>query len=644
MSGRPGSRDSGGAGRWLARPSLRLMLATALLTALLVGGGTAAVRANTRSERDRIIHEIDVHADAAEASVAQFVSGQILLLETLAASPAIRSADPETINAVFDGLPALSRTFMAVAWIDLNGDVRARTPPRITERVNVADREHVRVVLATSRPYVSSALIPRNPAVAGPSLVIAVPVFDVSGRLNGMLGNTITLETLSAVLSPFAGDESDLMVVDRSGRVLVDTQGRGLNQDVSGAALLQRARAAPGGLDTNTHNVIGEPDHLVAWRSVPAAGWVVFVDRSTGAAFGRLERTYLAIVVGLLSVAAAAIAVSVVVGRRLDRHDAERTRAALALRGSRDQLNAVLDSVDAAITARDREGHYVFANPAAARLLGLSGPDQLALLPVETVPGTVELVDESGAAVPPEESPYARARRGERVPEMLLRWRMSPRGRARWIRTRSTPVLDAGGTPALVVSVTTDVTEEQRQAAAQRLLADAGVALSGDLDVNERLQALVRRIVPETADYCSVHLRDDTGAVRRAVAAHRDAERETGLAAHYPAALPEGGSGPLSTVLRTGQGVLVEETERLTGPSATSDTAYRAYLELLSPESVVAAPLVARGGAIGAIMLVMSGSGRRFSAADVPLAEELGRRAGMAVENSYLYTEARRAE
>ncbi len=631
-------------GGWPARPSVRLVATAAVLAVLLVGAGVTAAYANLRSERERITREALLHTHAAGASTEEFVLSQIRLMQALASTPALRSANPDTITTVLAGLPVLDATLNAVAWIDTAGDVRARTPPQTAERVNVADREHVQAVLATARPYVSSALIPRNPTVAGPSVVIAVPVFDDQGRINGLLGNTITLDALAGVLAPFADATSALVVVDRSGRVLVNNQTGERNQDVSGALLLQDARRAPSGVRAGARNVLGSSDRLVAWQAAPSAQWLVFLDRPTDAAFGPARRTFLAVLAGLLAVALAAVAVAVLVGRRLDRHDAERSRAAAALRSSRDQLDVVLQSVNAAITARDMDGRYLFANASAMQLLAVRSPEEISELPTTAFPAGLELFEVDGTPVPPEHSPFARARRGEQVPDRLLRWRVGPRGRDRWIRTRSTPIRDAQGRPVLVVSVTTDVTDEQRQEAAQQALAGAGVALAGDLDVVARLTALAGGLVPDVADYCAVHLQEPDGPVRRVAAAHRDPDRESRLLRLYPAMLPGGGKGPVTRALETGKGVLAGQSEALSGPEASADPAFRTYLDELAPESVIAAPLVARGRTLGVLTLVMTGSGRQFSTADVPLAEELGRRAGMAVDNARLYEDARSAE
>jgi signal transduction histidine kinase len=54
-------------------------------------------------------------------------------------------------------------------------------------------------------------------------------------------------------------------------------------------------------------------------------------------------------------------------------------------------------------------------------------------------------------------------------------------------------------------------------------------------------------------------------------------------------------------------------------------------------------PLTARGRTLGAITFASAESGRRYGAEDLALAEELGRRAGLAVDNARLYREAEHA-
>ena len=53
----------------------------------------------------------------------------------------------------------------------------------------------------------------------------------------------------------------------------------------------------------------------------------------------------------------------------------------------------------------------------------------------------------------------------------------------------------------------------------------------------------------------------------------------------------------------------------------------------------MALPMIARGHVVGAITFAWAESGRRYTDADLPLAEEIARRAGLAVDNARLHRE-----
>ena len=66
-------------------------------------------------------------------------------------------------------------------------------------------------------------------------------------------------------------------------------------------------------------------------------------------------------------------------------------------------------------------------------------------------------------------------------------------------------------------------------------------------------------------------------------------------------------------------------------------------LEELGVVSIMTVPLLARGRALGVLTFVAAESGRRYSASDLALAEEIGRRAAIAIDNAHLYQQAQRA-
>jgi signal transduction histidine kinase/DNA-binding NarL/FixJ family response regulator len=172
-------------------------------------------------------------------------------------------------------------------------------------------------------------------------------------------------------------------------------------------------------------------------------------------------------------------------------------------------------------------------------------------------------------------------------------------------------------------------------------LAELSHALSASLEEHETLSVLARRIVQELADYCFIDVFDETGEIRRAVALHRRPELQDVLdemQRRYPSQLRA--RMGMGQVLRTGQSALIPEvTPELLRSGAQDDEHYRLGLRL-SPGSAILVPMMSRGRVLGAICLAVSwdgGNGRRYGPADLALAEEIGSRAALALDNARLY-------
>ena len=213
-----------------------------------------------------------------------------------------------------------------------------------------------------------------------------------------------------------------------------------------------------------------------------------------------------------------------------------------------------------------------------------------------------------------------------------------------------TPVLGVDGQVLGVGTAVVDVTEERRALQAERdavrrarFLAEAGALLDASMDAAETLDKLASLAVPEFADWCVVHLLDEDGDLETVAVAHSDPEKVRWaheLQARYaPRVDPDQGLG---RVIQTGQPEVVHNvTSDLIAATAIDDEHHEILRELGIAAAVIA-PLTAGGRTLGAISFVAAESGRRYSDDDVQLLVELGRRAGVAVENAMLYTERSR--
>jgi signal transduction histidine kinase len=193
--------------------------------------------------------------------------------------------------------------------------------------------------------------------------------------------------------------------------------------------------------------------------------------------------------------------------------------------------------------------------------------------------------------------------------------------------------------------------EREARAAAEQaerraaFLAEVGMVLDDALDYETAFEKLVRLTIPRLADYCLIDEMEADGGTRRIARAHVDPEKQKVLwdrVRHPPEADPE--HHPIMRVIGRGQSVLVGECTDAVIDTIAHDAAHRVILtEVLRLHSFMIVPLVARGRVLGLITLAFSDSGRRYGPAELALAEEMARRAALAIDNARLYGQAQQA-
>jgi PAS domain S-box-containing protein len=223
-------------------------------------------------------------------------------------------------------------------------------------------------------------------------------------------------------------------------------------------------------------------------------------------------------------------------------------------------------------------------------------------------------------------------------------------GQVRHCSVSYAPVYGADGDLLGVSAAVADITERRALLDAERearvradFLARAGSLLDDSLDYQATLAAVTEIAVPEIADWCGVSILDVQGVLQQVAAAHIDpVQRELGeeLNRRYPPD-PSSDSGS-AHVARTGETQVVRELTDEMLVAGIPDPEQLALVRRLGLRSVIIAALRARGRTLGTLTLANAQSGRLFDAADVQLAEELARRAGVAIDNARLYTERTR--
>jgi PAS domain S-box-containing protein len=185
-------------------------------------------------------------------------------------------------------------------------------------------------------------------------------------------------------------------------------------------------------------------------------------------------------------------------------------------------------------------------------------------------------------------------------------------------------------------------TREHVERAHERMafLADASLMLGTSLDSRKTLAKVAGLVVPRLADWCSIDMLEADGSIRSEAVHHAEPDK-VALAREYQRRHPSRAGDP------NGVALAIESREPQLYPEITeamllegvADPEQRRMLGELGIRSAMIVPLEARGRALGAITFASAESGRTFGPEDLELAQELARRAAMAIDNARLYEE-----
>lgn len=298
-------------------------------------------------------------------------------------------------------------------------------------------------------------------------------------------------------------------------------------------------------------------------------------------------------------------------------------------------LATLLDGSREAMVVYNRAFRFLYVNAEAERLMGarrenLLGQSLWELFPQQAAPFRDSLT---------------RAME-ERIP---LTFEMEHAPTGRWTEGRCLPVEESDSDAALAVFFR-DVTD-QHEAETTRLrmafLAEASAIISSSLDLQATLESMAHIVVPRLCDWCAVQMPEATGEfIRQVAVAHVDPAKvqwARDLNQRYPTRAddPQG----VAQVLRTGQAVFMPDIPEEVLAAGAKDEEHLRIILGLGFRSAIAVPLIARDRTLGVLLMVTTDeSGRRLDENDLTFAEELARRAAVAVDNARLFRQARQDE
>jgi PAS domain S-box-containing protein len=314
-----------------------------------------------------------------------------------------------------------------------------------------------------------------------------------------------------------------------------------------------------------------------------------------------------------------------------------RIRAEVSAASQRERLRITLSSIGDAVIATDANRRVDFMNRVAESLTGWQQSEALG----KDVQEVFHIVNEQTRQ--PVQNPVSRVIQEGAViglaNDTLL---ISRDGVERPIDDSGAPIRDETGKLLGTVLTFRDIAERKHAERVERFLNNATVTLATSLDYETTLATVARLAVPTIADWCTVHIVEPDGSVQRLALAHADPAKiawANDLQRRYPPD-PEAKQGVFHVIHTAEPEFYPEITDEMLVATAR-DSEQLQLMRDIGFTSAMIAPLVARGRVLGAIQFVTTESRNRYTDADFALAQNLARRAAVAVDNARLYRQAR---
>jgi len=213
----------------------------------------------------------------------------------------------------------------------------------------------------------------------------------------------------------------------------------------------------------------------------------------------------------------------------------------------------------------------------------------------------------------------------------------------RWFVVRAVAVRDENGAVLRWYGTNTDVDDQYRAAQRRTMLDRLGVAFTESLDYERTARTVVSAMCEDFADFAFVDVVEDGRLQRIAVESGRLGSEAGRFRPFAPP--PEADRHPINLVLRTGRTQIVPECDDAWLRATTWSDEHYAFVRALPMASIAYVPMIAAGERIGVLTFGAAiGTGRSFTRADLDEAEEIARRAAVALANARLYRDLAQSE
>ncbi|MCC5613888.1 PAS domain S-box protein [Nostoc sp. CHAB 5836] len=307
----------------------------------------------------------------------------------------------------------------------------------------------------------------------------------------------------------------------------------------------------------------------------------------------------------------------------------------VALRESEERFRAMFNQAAVGITLVALDGKFLQINPAVCEITGYSHEELIQMNFQEIAhPDDLEVDWENTRRVLAQEiNGYSLEKRYIRKDGSIV-----------WVNLTSSAVWDAKGVPKYALGIIEDISERKQVETTQNFLVEASTLLAASLDYEIALKNVANLAVPTLADWCIVDVFQPDWSSKQIAIAIADPTKQNTLDEIRRRYRPKTRTKQLVRQLKLGISAFYSELSNSNLLEMAEDDEHLQLLQSLGIRSLMVIPVRSRGQLFGAISFFTAESGRHYQQIDLALAEDIARRAAIAIDNARLYQETQQAK
>jgi PAS domain S-box-containing protein len=267
--------------------ALYLMLVLPVLTAIFIFDQVAGrqIQAEVKAGDLSLARAIAKEAD-------HLILNALDAVQALGAYPAVRTSDPQGMEAIFSIVSATRPDVNLVYRLDAKGIMFFHYPvgPGTTVGTDFSFRNYFQRALESDQPLLSEGRI--SPTTQQPVATAVMPIRSPDGIFDGVVATNIRLESLSAtlreILAEHASEERfEIFIIDHTGQIIAHPSQTELLKSVEEIMPRLAQSALKGVTGSETVRGLDREEYLTTYAPIPSAGWSVIIRRPVAAAFSQ---------------------------------------------------------------------------------------------------------------------------------------------------------------------------------------------------------------------------------------------------------------------------------------------------------------------------------------------------------------------